>query len=189
MIFHASAKMPILRLARCASFAITLFESPGHSRLITRPFQPLPVSGAISQVPLAPFAPLRGAGVERTGLNVFAMTGCVLAVFVSGNHGQVFQHSTTENYFYCTSLAVIGSTIFCFKSAKPLPAPETLVTLPPTPQSCLKARVLPQHSRQRALALLWQIWSDVGLHFREREKAVESRERRGVRATDTRSMV
>jgi hypothetical protein len=123
----------------------------GEGGAITRPFQPLPVSGAISQVPLAPFAPLRGAGVKRTGLNVFAITGCVLAVFVSGNHGQVFQRSTAACYFYCTSLAVIGSTRFCFKSAKPLPAPGTLVTLPPTPQSCPEARVLPQHSRQRAL--------------------------------------
>ena len=51
---------------------------------------------------------------------MFAMTGCVLAVFVSGNHGQVFWYSPRQNYFHCISLAVIGSTIFCFKSAKPL---------------------------------------------------------------------
>ena len=31
---------------------------------------------------------LRGAGVERTGLNVFAVSGCVLAVLVGGDHGQ-----------------------------------------------------------------------------------------------------
>jgi hypothetical protein len=62
-------------------------------------------------------------------LNVFAMPGCVLAVFVSGDHGQLFQHSTNENYFYSTALAVIGSTMFS------LPTPETRITLPPTPQS------------------------------------------------------
>ena len=46
------------------------------------------VSPAVSHETIAPFAPLRGAGVERTGLNVFAVSGCVLAVFVGGDHGQ-----------------------------------------------------------------------------------------------------
>jgi hypothetical protein len=46
------------------------------------------VSPAVSHETIAPFAPLHGAGVERTGLNVFAVSGCVLAVFVGGDHGQ-----------------------------------------------------------------------------------------------------
>lgn len=37
---------------------------------------------------ITPFAPLHGAGVERTGLNVLAASGCVLAVLVGGDHGQ-----------------------------------------------------------------------------------------------------
>jgi hypothetical protein len=90
-----------------------------------RPFvKPSPVSRATSHETMAPFAPLRGAGVERTGLNVFALPGCVLAVFVGGNHGQVFQHLDEANLFYSTALAVIGSTMFCFKSAKWLTAPS-----------------------------------------------------------------
>jgi hypothetical protein len=50
--------------------------------------QPFPVSRAVSHETIAPFAPLHGAGVERAGLNVFAVSGCVLAVFVGGDHGQ-----------------------------------------------------------------------------------------------------
>jgi hypothetical protein len=49
--------------------------------------QTFPVLRAISHETIAPFAPLRGAGVERAGLYVFAMSGCVLAVFVGGDHG------------------------------------------------------------------------------------------------------
>jgi hypothetical protein len=50
--------------------------------------QTFPVSRAISHETIAPFAPLRGAGVERTRLNVFGVSGCVLAVFVGRDHGQ-----------------------------------------------------------------------------------------------------
>jgi hypothetical protein len=49
--------------------------------------QTFPVLRAISHETIAPFAPLRGAGVKRAGLNVFAMAGCVLTVFVGGDHG------------------------------------------------------------------------------------------------------
>jgi hypothetical protein len=46
--------------------------------------QTFPVLRAISHETIAP---LRGAGVKRAGLNVFAMPGCVLTVFVGGDHG------------------------------------------------------------------------------------------------------
>jgi hypothetical protein len=49
------------------------------------------VSPAVSHETIAPFAPLHGAGVERTGLNMFAVSGCILAVFVGGDYGQLFQ--------------------------------------------------------------------------------------------------
>jgi hypothetical protein len=71
------------------------------------------VSRAISHETIAPFAPLRGAGVERTGLNVFAVSGCVLAVFVGGDHW-VITTFDEANLFHSTALAVIGSTMFRF---------------------------------------------------------------------------
>jgi len=83
----------------------------------------LPVPRAISHetiAPFAPFAPFYGADVERTGLNVFAVSGCVLAVFVGGDHW-VIPTLDVANLFYSTALAVIGSTIFGFKSASGFP--------------------------------------------------------------------
>jgi hypothetical protein len=71
------------------------------------------VSPAVSHETIAPFAPLRGAGVERTGLNVFAVSGCVLAVFVGGDHW-VIPTFDEANFFHSTALAVIGSTMFRF---------------------------------------------------------------------------
>jgi hypothetical protein len=65
----------------------------GPVQRISRPFDggkpaAFPVSRAKSHETIAPFAPPYGADVERTGLNVFAVSGCVLAVFVRGDHGR-----------------------------------------------------------------------------------------------------
>jgi hypothetical protein len=57
----------------------------------------LPVSGTTSHEPIAPVALLRGARVERTGLNVFAVSGCVLAVFVGEDHGQYVPTETISH--------------------------------------------------------------------------------------------
>jgi hypothetical protein len=75
---------------------------------------------------------LHGAGVERTGLNVLAVSGCVLAVFVGGDHW-VIPTLAKKTLFSSTALAVIGSTMFCFKSAQRFPARERASPALPTP--------------------------------------------------------
>jgi hypothetical protein len=53
-----------------------------------------------------PFPTIDGAGIERAGLNVFAMPGRVLAVLVGGYHGLLGARESV-----CHAVIVVGGRI------------------------------------------------------------------------------
>jgi hypothetical protein len=87
---HDASRVLVVEGAQRVGLVIDKWGCRSHSSNLPR------ITGD-SHETIAPFAPLHGAGVERTGLNVFAVSGCVPVVFVGEDYGQYVPTETISH--------------------------------------------------------------------------------------------
>jgi hypothetical protein len=80
---HDASRVLVVEGAQRVGLVIDKWGCRSHSSNLPR------ITGD-SHETIAPFAPLHGAGVERTGLNVFAVSGCVLSASYSASIISIF---------------------------------------------------------------------------------------------------